>query len=539
MFTKTFCKPNSIVEAIPAGLLVKLQYNEYGLLQDFSVGFDTDLSPEYSEIPESEFANKNKVFSAIKKIVPPSLTTTGGTTWIYGVLYEEAVPCCEGPVPEAMTKDFIDDIESGKPFAFYAAYAKSLAAALNGPLVIRNFLSANKFESLPQAMVPVYLTEETLKPITNPKICPFNPDFIYGFIVFEDLECRYAKLHVSQINVTKNIDPYVDSDGYLKGDVIDEAGKSHVFGYSTIVHHSVTRGSTLLLEYDPETGVPVIIATRCGRGAKKPLNTVAKEVKCPICNKLYTVGLSDAPAQCDDEHCLSRLYNDACKMLKLLGLPGMTFDSYSSLVATGKIVCLTDLLDLEPCRDIEIKTTLANAMHAVVPTSVVANPDILERFANKCNNSVETVVYYLENPRRIETDLDITEPSVARLVIWLQDPYNVSTLTTLFSRVKISAKLQKFDGDPIFRGVTLAITGRFKRGDHDEITAILKSYSADVVSFIQDGRPKPNAVIIGSLNENISGQLIQKARSLGVPQVYEDDFFKMYEIDDDLAKNLL
>ena len=178
-------------------------------------------------------------------------------------------------------------------------------------------------------------------------------------------------------------------------------------------------------------------------------------------------------------------------------------------------------------------------MYAAIPTSVVPNIEILERFANKCNNSVESVVYYLENPLRIETDLDIMDPIVRRLAKWLEDPYNVSTLTTIFARVKISEKLQKFDGAPIFRGNTIAVTGKFKRGDYREIESILMSYAATVVPSIERGQDLPDVILVGSLNEGISGELIQKAKLHNIPIVYEDEFFVKYEIDQDLANNLL
>lgn len=178
-------------------------------------------------------------------------------------------------------------------------------------------------------------------------------------------------------------------------------------------------------------------------------------------------------------------------------------------------------------------------MRAAVPVSIVPTFDILERFANKCNNKVESVVYYLNNPGRIEPDLDITDPIIRRFAKWLQDPYNVSTLTTIFSRVKIDNKLQKFDGAPIFRGVTLGITGKFKRGDYAEIESILRSYAADVVSSIEPGAKLPDAIIVGGLNDGISGQMIQKAKIHNIPLQEEDDFFTRYEIDQDMAQNLL
>ena len=46
-FAKTVCKPNSVVAIIPVGLPVKLQYNEHGVLQKATIGFDIELDPMY------------------------------------------------------------------------------------------------------------------------------------------------------------------------------------------------------------------------------------------------------------------------------------------------------------------------------------------------------------------------------------------------------------------------------------------------------------------------------------------------------------
>ena len=182
---------------------------------------------------------------------------------------------------------------------------------------------------------------------------------------------------------------------------------------------------------------------------------------------------------------------------------------------------------------------MAQAIDSVVPVTVVPNAEIFERFANKCSNSVETVNYYLNNPLHIETDLDIIDPIVRRFVTWVEDPYNASTISTILDIVKIAEKVQKFDGDPIFRGNTFIITGKFKRGDYHEICSILQSYSADVMSNFEQGKKLPDLVITGSLNDGISGQIIQKARIHNIPVADEDAFFSQYEIDDDLARNLL
>lgn len=537
-FSKTFCKPNASCSPVPVGIPTVLEYNEYGLLKKARIGFSIDLDPMYEDSDAGEF-NYNEFFLKVRGLVPGSITTTGGTTWVFGVLYTDNIPTNEGMLPQALYKSLISQLVGGQKFDFYAGYVKSRAVSFQGPLIIRNFLSREKFNLLPQVIVPLTMTDATLQKMMNPGAYPFKYAFLAGFFIFEDLDCRYAAVNLLQINVTKDIEPLVDADGFVKGQILTASGRTYTFNYSAILHHGVIKGCTLLVERDNASTGLEILSTRLGQGVERVAEPILHDIKCPVCGKIFRGGDNDSPIQCDDPHCLSHEYQEAVKMLTTLKLPTLSYNSYKALVDSKKIVCLTDLIDLPPCQEVEIKTTLATAMRAAVPVSVVPTFDILERFANKCNNKVESVVYYLNNPGRIEPDLDIADPIIRRFAKWLQDPYNVSTLTTIFSRVKIDNKLQKFDGAPIFRGVTLGITGKFKRGDYAEIESILRSYAADVVSSIEPGAKLPDAIIVGGLNDGISGQMIQKARIHNIPLQEEDDFFARYEIDQDMAQNLL
>lgn len=538
MFAKTFCKPSSTVSLVPVGVPIKLQYNENGLLQKFSIGFTLDLDSMYEDPDAGDF-NYNQVFQRIKVIVPNTITTTGGTTWVYGVLYSDRIPCCQGPLPQALYKDYIKNLIEGDKFEFYAGYVKSLAASFRGPLIIRNYLGASGFNLLPQIVVPLTITEETLQMIMNPSSYPFKYAFVAGFFIFEDLECRYASNNLLQINVTNEPKPFVEADGFIKGNVLGEHNTSFIFNYSELVHHNVSKGCSILLEKNSESDKPVIVCTRLGDTIERLPDNAGHDMKCPICGKVFKVGQNDSPVQCDDPHCLSTLYPDAVKLLETLQLPVISYEKYRELIDSKEIICLTDLLEIKPYKDTHIEATLSKALFAVTPTYVVPSIEFFERLANKCNHSVESLMYYIQNPLRIETDLDITDPIVRRLDSWLNDPYNVSTITTILSRVSVSSKLQKFDGAPIFRGNTIALTGRFKRGDYSEIESILISYAAKVVPSIEIGDDLPDVVVIGSLNDGVSGQLIQKAKIHNIPIIYEDEFFTKYEIDNDLAANLL
>ena len=535
-YAKTFCKANSVVSAIPAGLQLKLQYSEHGVLQDFRIGFKPNLDP-MSEVEGLKF-NHDELLKKIKGFVPQVISTKGGTTWVFGVLYTDNIPTVEGKLPEGLYQNYIDDLMKGGQYKFYAGYAKSLAIQLNGSLIIRNFLTNAKFNLLPQIIVPATMKEETMNALMDDSY-PFNKPFVAGYIIYEDIHCRYASDTLFQIKVSNDPKLIVSEDGFWKASIVSESGDAYIFNYSSILHNNIKKGSILLAEKDSVCSALSIRATRMKTGAQLVPKSTPDSVKCPICGKVNAVGVNNTPYQCDDPHCLSHQYIDVQKMLKVFGLVELNYDEYVDLVKDKTIQCMTDVLALPKYKDIEIKTSLANALSAVVPTSAAPNSDILERFANKCNNSAETVCYYLDNPLRIETDLDIVDPIIRRFVSWLEDPYNVSTVKTILDIVKIEARKKKFEGDPIFRGNSFVLTGRFRRGDYQEIASILESYDAKVMPSFEQGEKLPNAVITGSLNDGISGQVIQKARLHNVPIVDEDDFFTRYEIDDDLARNLL
>lgn len=538
-FTKTFCKPSSVISVVPAGLPLKLQYDQNGLLQLIRIGFDATLNPMFDE---QEFASEkeyNAVFDKVKGFVPNVISAKGGTTWVFGVLYSDNVPLDEGRIPEDLYGSYIADLLKGGRYEFYAGYATSLAIQLAGSMIIRNFLTVNKFDLLPQIVVPVSVKSETFDMLMDPTSYPFNRPFIAGYFIYEDLNCRYAHDTLFQIKVSNEPSVYITEDGCWKAKVVSEKGNAFVFNYSSIIHNNIKKGTILLAEREDINSALKISATRMKTGAQLMPKSSPESIKCPICGKLNLIGQDEAPIQCDDPHCLSHQYQDVQKMLRVFGLAVLSYDEYMDNVRAKDIQCLTDVLLLPQYKDAKISVSLSQALNAIVPVSTVPNSEIFERFANKCNNKVETVNYYLDSPLRIETDLDIVDPIVRKFATWLQDPYNVSTIRTIFDIVEITERKQKFDGDPIFRGNSFVLTGKFRRGDYQEIASIIESYAAKVSPAFEMGEDLPSAVIQGSLNDGISGEVIRKARLHNIPILDEDEFFANYEIDKDLASNLL
>ena len=95
---------------------------------------------------------------------------------------------------------------------------------------------------------------------------------------------------------------------------------------------------------------------------------------------------------------------------------------------------------------------------------------------------------------------------------------------------------RKFDGIPMLRNKTIAITGIFNHGSLQEVASILNSYSANVV--FGNCHEKIDCVIVGNINENVDGSLINRARDENIAVFTESEFFARYDIDSDLRENL-
>jgi hypothetical protein len=225
-------------------------------------------------------------------------------------------------------------------------------------------------------------------------------------------------------------------------------------------------------------------------------------------------------------------------MLDKLSLPGLTYDQYRELIDNKSIICLTDILSLDNYSELRPTVTIAEALSAIVPIEVVSDSLFFERFVNSCGNLIDSVMYYLKNPGRIVTELGLDSMQCAKFITWISDPYNLTSVTALFSSVELKARSKKFEGSPIFRSNAFILTGSFKRGSYKEIASILESYEATVITDIA-GKRRPEAVIVGGTNEDISGLIIKSAKAADIPIIEEDDFFRMYGIDQDLAANLL
>lgn len=523
MFAKTFCKPGAFLTVVPVGLRTTLQYNSNGLLEKVFVGYEETARTNVSDVMLPILKSS--------KLVPLTIPTKGGTTWVKGVFYTDKLFNTSGVLPMCIENDILEDMKTNpSSYRFYAGNVYSLAASFQAVMTIRNWLSMAKFEVLPGFIIPSNLTNEAFNRMVFTNRYPFKLPIFSGYMIYEGNKFRYLPLNMSQVVVTR-VSRFNDENGYIKANLSTGSRDDNMtVQYTDVIKFNI-HTNTLLVR-NSKGKIMYSMTTDSKKRDKR-----SNKLTCSVCGKVFFAPES-GPVTCDDEHCRSRLYPQVNHFLKTLNLPEMSSERFNALINSGDLICLTDVLLLDEYRELDIITTLDKLIQSVVPVEVCSDSTIFTMFANRCSNSVTTLKYYLDNPSRLVTDLNINSIFVRRLVKWLSDGYNITTLTTLIesSQVKLLSTFKKFDGAPIFRDKVILITGKFLHGELSDIVGILQSYEAKVVTQYEPG---VHCLLVGGHMENIDGKVIHDAKSANIPIFGELEFFNQYGIDEDLETNLL
>ena len=521
MFAKTVCRPGSYVVIVPVGLLTTLQYNANGVLEKVFQGYgDTKVNIT------------DTVFDSVKQLdsVPISIPIKSGTTWVEGVMYSATMHTSTGVLPACVEGDVIKDIISGHPVTFYAGNVDSLAASFRGLLTVRNWINMAGFNELPVYMISSDMTNESFMKMINTSSFPFVFPLISGYLIFNNTSVNYHHLDLTQY-IVKDTEKRVDVDGYIKLNVTDSDGCTHIYHYSDAVTYNIYKGACIVSDrWD----------TILFSDSKKKLlgnSVVSNKLTCDFCGNTF-VCPAVGPVCCSDEHCSSLMYSAICQMLHTWELPMLEKDKFSSYLTSETLTILTDVFLLPEYSECTVSIPLAKFLQGVVPITTCADSTIFSKLATLCRNNTKTLLYYIQNPRRLEEEIGFHSIMLDRLLAWLSDPYNQSTITTLLDskQLILMESDKKFEGAPIFRGKHIAITGTFSHGDLLEVASILKSYDADVTIGLD---ACSDCLIIGQMNENNDGRSITEARNRNVATFSEDTFFGQYDIDADLASNLL
>lgn len=514
------------IAVLPIGVPITIQYNSSGHAAKYFYGFDSSVEPLDKSVVDN---------LKLKTNVVQNISVKDGSTWVRGMLvptkllnYSDSTDSIFSYLSDK------DDIE----YIFIAADVESLAVNFCGYLSIKRWLDSAGFIPAPSWVVASSGSNDTQieyqlstfykslnTSVSSEYISAYNPTYGCVFI-YRPNEHKYEFNTLMHI-VVKKVSKHIDSSGAIYGDMISMNNETYSVSYSQIVTNNIQSNDVVLLENKHI----LFSKSMDNKNREKRSN----KLTCSFCGKIINVP-HDGESRCDDANCLSNCYPNICHTLSSLNLPVMSYDTYISKVKSKEIMCLEDVLCLDEYKDIDVNVTLYELLNAYMPLSVSRNNVNIKKLVSLCNNSKQTLLYYIENSNRIFIDLSIRLTD--DILKWMNDSYNQSTFRSLLNlpNVHIEENSKLFDGAPIFRNVTILVTGQFRHGEISRVCAILKSYEAKVVTEWCDN---VSLVLIGDIKQNISGSALMLAKKMNIPVYEELDFFNRFDIDDDISKNLL
>lgn len=524
IYDPRMCARGSFLGVVPLGLVCTLQYSDKGILQKMWPNLEPTDTPDPNNILEMPFPTNVTVSLEKAKVVPQRIQLpASGPTLVKGVLYAPKEFFREGYLPEAVFEDMIQDVtENPEDYQFYAGDLRNSGLRFNGAIAIRNRLEVLGFKLIPGYSITEDFTDTTFVRMLRSNRYPFPIPLFAGYMVFKNGNMDFYAPTFRQFTVS-HVNSYTDKNGYVMADVYSSSDVLEcTISYTDVVKYNVQKGTSVIVDSNNSVilGRPTDAYSRV---------KVSSDINCSICGKAIKV-MAKGYTECADPHCQSKIYPDVIHFCNTLGLEILPFEKFTEYIKDKSIICLTDILTLDEYKDVKIKCTLGSLLTAIIPVMVCSDPSVLQEFVVRAG-SPEAVDYYMKNPESIEADLKLSMPKVVR---WLNDPYNLTTYETLLSmpeQVEINTVEKKFSGAPIFRNKVICITGKFKSGDYETVTSILKSYSAEVVTQFNN---RVSAVLVGHFRDE-DENIIQLAKSYGKPVYKETEFFNAYEISKDLA----
>lgn len=518
MFIKDAFKPGQLVMPMPVGIPTTLQYNAKGILERVYNSV-TDVSPD-TEVSYDMF---NALYD--HKVAPVKILLTGGTTRIKGVLYTGKLYPGNGKLPESIMMDLTCEFtEHPDSFNFFAGAISSTAAVFNGANSAKKWFSMCNFKQLPSFLTPTPVTKTAFEQALYNNY-PFIKDMIMYFIVYSRNEVQFVETGVQEY-VIKKVDRYVDEYGNIKGMCTHTDGQI-ALDWSDIVRLNIQRKRCLVLD---KSWTPI----RCFGDTK---GLVSGTISCDICGK-QIISPMHGPVKCGDRNCPSNMYADFKHFIDSYNMPELPFTAYKEYVKMNMIHTVSDLFNINPWKTYTLETSLSQLLRSLIPVNVVPVGDVITSFVQHCNGNVNMFNYYVENPNKILPDFHLSGRFLLAMIQWLSDDFNKQSLLSLLNckNIVITENGTKFQGSPIFRNKKIMITGEFSHGTQADIISILKGYSAEVVTKFESD---VDCAIVGSSLQGINSVELNKVKSLNLPVFEENDFFKTYEIDKDLAENLL
>lgn len=517
-------KAGDYISVVPFGLNVTIQYNDKGLIQKVFKGHDNsewkDATSEYLPI-----ILKNKQ-------LPNKLPVTGGTTLIRGAFVKSDVISSLQKNPKSLQQE-LEQLYSSDPtsFKFYGGDISTNTNSIKGALSCRRWLSTARIELLPGYSISRELTDQEFEHMLLQNY-PFQYPLISGYILFHsDGSIEYPKVQITQ-SVVKGVTTSTNISGCIEGNIEYEDGSIQLVPYSQIVKYNI-QSNTLVLR---DANLTIIHTIAPAVSANKR-TVVSNKIQCSCCGRNIIVP-PVGDVMCSDEQCNTRLYPRVMQLCKTLKIPCPTFEEYKVISDNvGTLFTVLDMIDKPIYTGDVLHITMEDGLRAIIPKSILPGMQQITQLADNFSNSIQTLCYYIRHVDKMKSDLSLDNNAFNRFYTWISSPENCSDVIEFFklSSICIEKAEKRFDGPPIFRDKTIMLTGSFLHGSLDEVSSILKSYSANVTTeFSKD----IDCLIIGDTQENLDGHSIITARKSRIPVMTESEFFHEYDIDTDIAENL-
>lgn len=519
MYVKNVLKPGHYVEVLPEGIPIVLQYNSSGHLEMAYYGFSGK-----TRVP-SDVLTTLKQHESIPSIVP----IKNGTTWVKGVLYtgrtlKQSIVFDENCYSQ-MIEDFINNPTS---YNFFAALADSTALTLSNATAIRQWISISKFHCVPGFLINSAMTKELYYNMLK-SIWTFKFPMVMAYVIFDGSnkpDIIYTGL--GQI-VVEDIQYDVDENGFISVLINSNSIPIHLT-VSSALSSGLAQNDIICLDNSGD------ILHVSKTDASKP--SLPSLYCCPVCGKKTQFTTQSSIFRCSNTTCPTTLYTKVSHFLYALHIPVMSREEFDTCINDGSLTITGDVLSSTMYRDLEFNISLYQLLDGLIPIDVVRNRHVIEQFVNHCSNNILTLRHYISNPSDISSDFDIQDTlGLNQLKSCLTIEFLNDVNAVLGSdNVHIVSTDRKFEGDPIFRGRVLYLTGEFNHGSKEEIINILTSYACTVTSVFSPDTV--HGILVGDVKDNVDGIAIRSARKHNIPIMDECKFFEHYGINEDMKSKL-
>lgn len=521
MYINNLLTPGSYCLFEPLGLHVEITYNVQGAIASVA-----------RYIGENDTNNmEGKFFDAVLKsnIVPRRILLTGSTTKVSGVLYTDTPINSIGNLPECAGIELAEYfIKHPARFKFLASTVESGAASFPSQMHVKQWLTLNHFNTSPGLLIPSDIDDNKLRSLLV-SVPGHNITTLYGSVV-SYIGSSYTRKFSNLIqDKIEKIEQNVANDGTIYADIyLTYLQHIHTTHYSTLYRYNLAKNKLII--FDPSNMDEIIYSRYNDHRVRKP---VEDTIVCPTCKKLIKIGYHSI-VKCDDEKCSSLQYPRISHFLKTLKLKKLDIDDYKRLAKLNTHISLIDILNNKELNNPIIVADLGTILHAFTPVAILPKLQHAKLLAERCNDSVSTLFYYLENEDKAYIDLQLDKHIYRNFFTWINEKDNLKELEDILTYPGLTILIEERikENAPIFRNKTIYLTGTFKHGSYTTIQKILESYSAKVE--ISEFNENCDCVLIGDILEQVNGVAVKSALKHKIPVLSETEFFNKYEIDNDI-----